>query len=135
MFLPQANPFVVIIALVGLILLLFHSKISNRFFHILPTPMWVIALSIPFVYAFNFFDHHTLSFLGKTYEVGPSLLLDIPDNIMDSIMHPNFSKINTIEFWTTVLSILIITSIESLAIAKAVDKIRNNIPVPLNIFL
>ena len=123
MFLPQANPFVVIIALVGLILLLFHSKISNRFFHILPTPMLVIALSIPFVYAFNFFDHHTLSFLGKTYEVGPSLLLDIPDNIMDSIMHPNFSKINTIEFWTTVLSILIITSIESLAIAKAVDKI------------
>ena len=123
MFLPQANPFVVIIAIVGLLLLLFHSKISNRFFHILPTPMWVIALSIPFVYAFNFFDHHTLSFLGKTYEVGPSLLLDIPDNIMDSIMHPNFSKINTIEFWTTVVSILIITSIESLAIAKAVDKI------------
>ena len=42
---------------------------------------------------------------------------------MDSIMHPNFGKINTIEFWTTVFSILIITSIESLAIAKAVDKI------------
>ena len=38
-------------------------------------------------------------------------------------MHPNFAKINTVEFWTTVISILIITSIESLAIAKAVDKI------------
>ena len=38
-------------------------------------------------------------------------------------MFPNFGKINTIEFWTTVFSILIITSIESLAIAKAVDKI------------
>ena len=121
--LPQANPFVVIIAVVGLLLLLFHSKISNRFFHILPTPMWVIALSIPFVYAFNFFDQQTLSFFGKGYEVGPHLLLDIPDNFMDSIMHPNFGKINTIEFWTTVISILIITSIESLAIAKAVDKI------------
>ena len=120
---PQANPFVVIIALTGLILLLFHSKISSRFFHFLPAPMWVIALSIPFVYAFNFFDQHTLSFLGKAYEVGPTLLLDIPDNIMDSIMYPNFGKINTIEFWTTVFSILVITSIESLAIAKAVDKI------------
>jgi len=85
--------------------------------------MWVIALSIPFVYFFNFFEQHTISFFGKAYEVGPKLLLDIPDNIMDSIMHPNFGKINTIEFWTTVLSILIITSIESLAIAKAVDKI------------
>ena len=123
LFLPQANPFVVIIALVGLLLLLFHSKISNRFFHILPTPMWVVILSIPFVYFFNFFDQHTLSFFGKAYDVGPNLLLDIPDNIMDSIMYPNFSKINTIEFWTTVVSILIITSIESLAIAKAVDKI------------
>ena len=38
-------------------------------------------------------------------------------------MLPNFAKIDTIEFWTTVISILIITSIESLAIAKAVDKI------------
>jgi len=121
--LPQANPFVLIIALSGLLLLLFHSKISYRFFHLLPAPMWVIALSIPLVYVFNFFDQQTLSFLGRSYEVGPHLLLDIPDTIMDSIMHPNFGKINTIEFWTTVFSILIITSIESLAIAKAVDKI------------
>lgn len=122
-YLPQANPFVVIIALSGLLLLLFHSKISYRFFHLLPAPMWVIALSIPFVYAFNFFDQQTLSFFGKAYEIGPHLLLDIPDTITDSIMHPNFSKINTLEFWTTVFSMLIITSIESLAIAKAVDKI------------
>ena len=122
-YLPQANPYVVIISLAGLILLLFHSKINYRIFHILPAPMLVVALSIPFVYLFNFFEEHTLTFLGKAYEVGPDLLLDIPDNILDSVMHPNFAKINTIEFWTTVLSILIITSIESLAIAKAVDKI------------
>lgn len=121
--LPQVNPFVLTISLVGLLLLLFHSKISHRFFHILPAPMWVIALSIPFVYAFNFFDHHTVSFFGRAYEVGPDLLLKIPESISDSIMHPNFSKIDTLEFWTTVFSILIITSIESLAIAKAVDKI------------
>lgn len=121
--LPEANPFVLIIALTGLFLLLFHSRTSYRFFHLLPAPIWVIALSIPFVYVFNFFDQQTVSFLGKAYDIGPDLLLDIPDSIMDSIMHPNFSKINTLEFWTTVFSMLIITSIESLAIAKAVDKI------------
>ncbi len=123
LFLPEAIPFVVIISLSGLILLLFHSKISYKLFHILPTPMWVIALSIPFAYGFGFFDKHLILFFGTPYEVGPSLLLDIPDNVMDSIMHPNFSKIDTVEFWTTVLSILMITSIESLAIAKAIDKI------------
>ena len=121
--LPDANPFVVIISLVGLALLLFHSKISYKFFQLLPAPMWVIALSIPFAYAFNFFDNHNLNFLGKTYSLGPELLLDIPNNVMESIMFPNFEMIGTIEFWTTVFSLLMITSIESLAIAKAVDKI------------
>ena len=91
-YLPQANPFVVVIAITGLFLLIFHAKTSSRFFHLLPAPMWVIALSIPFVYAFNFFEVQTLSFLGNAYEIGPNLLLDIPDTIKDSIMHPNFSK-------------------------------------------
>lgn len=122
-FLPHANPFVIIISGVGLLLLLFHSKISYKFFHLLPTPMWVIALSIPFAYFFNFFEAHDMSFFGHAFAVGPELLLDIPDSILESIMYPNFGKIQTIEFWTTVFSILMITSIESLAIAKAIDKI------------
>ena len=122
-FLPQANPFVVLISLTGVIILLFHAKVAFRFFQFFPAPIWVIALSIPFVYFFNFFDQQTLSFMGKSYEVGPGLLLDIPENFLDSILFPNFSKINTLEFWTTVFSLLIITSIETLAIAKAVDKI------------
>jgi MFS superfamily sulfate permease-like transporter len=121
--LPEANPFVVIIALIGLVIILVSSKINSRIFNFLPTPMWVVALSIPFVYLFNFFEPHKLSFFGTAYEVGPHLLLDIPDNIMESIMYPNFSKVGKIEFWTTVVSILMITSIESLAIAKAMDKI------------
>ncbi|MEL6672047.1 MAG: SulP family inorganic anion transporter [Bacteroidota bacterium] len=120
---PKANPFVVIISLIGLFLLLFHAKISYKFFQLLPTPMWVIALSIPFAYAFNFFEVHEMNFFGKMYEVGPELLLSIPDNISESIMYPNFGKVDTIEFWITVMSILMITSIESLAIAKAIDKI------------
>jgi len=107
-YLPQANPFVVIISIVGLLLSLFHSKISFRVFQFFPAPIWVIAFSIPFVYLFNFFDQQSLNFLGRTYEVGPTLLLDIPDNFTDSILHPNFGKIDTLEFWTTVFSILIL---------------------------
>ena len=68
--LPKANPFVVVISLMGLLLLLFHSRISYKFFHLLPAPMWVIALSIPFAYAFNFFEDHSLAFLGKPMILG-----------------------------------------------------------------
>ena len=123
LFLPQANPFVVIISLAGFALMIFHSRISYKFFHFLPTPMWVIALSIPFAYFFNFFQEHDMSLFGKAYHVGPKLLLDIPDNVMASIMHPNFGMIDTPAFWITVFSILLISTIESLAIAKAIDKI------------
>ena len=121
--LPQANPFVVVISLVGLAMTLFHSKIKLKLFQLLPAPMWVILLSIPFVYSFNFFSEHSQSFLGKVYQLGPHLLLDMPTNILDSIMFPNFGMIGTPEFWVTTISILLISSIESLAIAKAVDKI------------
>ena len=121
--LPQANPFVVIISIVGLAMILFHSKINWKLFQLLPAPMWVILLSIPFVYLFDFFNGHNQSFLGKDFQLGPHLLLDMPTNILDSIMFPNFGKIGTPEFWVTTISILLISSIESLAIAKAVDKI------------
>ena len=65
--LPQANPFVIVISLAGLLLLLFHSKTSNKVFSLLPGPIWVIALSVPFVYLFNFFELHNLSLFGNSY--------------------------------------------------------------------
>ncbi len=120
---PNVNPFVATISLTGLILLIFQSKISYKLFHLIPAPMWVLVISIPFVYLFNFFDARSLSFFGNDYTVGPHLLVDIPRNIMDAIAHPDFSMIGTWKFWTSVISITMIASIESLASSKAVDKL------------
>lgn len=117
------NPFVAIISLVGVLFLIFHAKISYKLFHFLPAPMWVLLLSIPFVYGFNFFDSHTISILGREYHVGPELLVSIPDNLLDGIRHPNFSKMGTLSFWLVVISINLITTVETLASTKAVDKI------------
>lgn len=121
--LPNINPFVAVISLSGLLLLIFHSKISYKLFHFLPAPMWVLIISVPFVFLFNFFEPHSIEFLNRSYDVGPALLITIPDNILDAIAFPNFSKINTWPFWTSVMSITIIGSVESLASAKAIDKL------------
>ncbi|MFT5167926.1 MAG: MFS superfamily sulfate permease-like transporter [Saprospiraceae bacterium] len=120
---PNINPFVVTISLAGLLLLIFQSKISYKLFHAIPAPMWVLVISIPFVYFFNFFDTRLMNFMGNNYEVGPHLLIDIPNNIMDAITHPDFSQIHTWKFWSSVISITMIASIESLASSKAVDKL------------
>ncbi len=121
--LPDANPAVLIISVMGLILLIFQSKINYKLFQFIPAPIWVLALSIPVVYFFNFFELHKISVIGHEYSVGPHLLIDLPQNFISAIGHPNFSKMDTLPFWLAVFSITLIASIESLASSKAVDKL------------
>ena len=121
--LPEANPIVFLISLVGILVLVFYNKIKNRFIRIIPAPMWVLLLALPLVFAFDFFNDHHIYFMGNSYGVGPELLIDIPSNPLDSIMHPDFSMIGTMNFWLTVLSITTIATVETLASARAVDKL------------
>ena len=121
--LPEANPFVFLVALIGILTLVFYKKIKYKFIQIIPAPMWVLLLSLPVVFGFDFFNEHTISILGNAYSIGPELLIDIPDNPLDSIMHPDFGMMGTTAFWLTVLSITMIATVETLASARAVDKL------------
>ena len=120
---PEINPFVFLVALIGILVLVFYKKIKYKFIRIIPAPMWVLLLAIPIVFGFNFFEAHSISLFGNVYGVGPELLIDIPDNPLDSIMHPDFGMVGTTAFWLTVLSITMIASVETLASARAVDKL------------
>lgn len=121
--LPEINPFVFLVALVGILILVFYKKVKNKFIRIIPAPMWVLLLALPIVFGFDFFNEHSISFFGNEYAVGPNLLIDIPDNPLDSIMHPDFGMVGTLAFWLTVMSITLIASVETLASARAVDKL------------
>ncbi len=121
--LPEINPFVAIVALVGLLVLIFYKKIPFKFFRLLPGPMWVLLLSLPFVFGFDFLNEHTRIFLGKEYPMGPQFLINIPDNPLECIIYPDFGMISTAAFWLTVLSITLVASVETLASARAVDKL------------
>ena len=121
--LPDANPFVFIVSLAGILILVFYKKTSNKIIRAIPAPMWVLLLALPLVFGFDFFTEHSISFLGKSYGVGPKLLIDIPEDPLDCIMHPDFGMIRTMAFWLTVLSITTIASIVTLASARAVDKL------------
>jgi len=121
--LPDANPFVFIVALAGILILVFYKKTSNKIIRAIPAPMWVLLLALPLVFGFDFFTEHSISFLGKSYGVGPKLLIEIPEDPLDCIMHPDFGMIGTMAFWLTVLSITTIASIVTLASARAVDKL------------
>ncbi|MBT8190242.1 MAG: SulP family inorganic anion transporter [Saprospiraceae bacterium] len=120
---PNINPVIFGISIVGIILLIFIPKIQSRLFHYFPASLWVLVVSFIAAYFFNFFESHTINFGSRTYEIGPHQLISIPDNLWDAIMHPNFSRISDYKFWIAVLSICLIASIQTLAMAKAVDKL------------
>jgi len=121
--LAQLNPVVTLISVLSLLLLIYHARISYKLFHVLPAPMWVLVLSVIFVYLFNFLEPHTVTVFGNDYPIGPEFLISLPDNILDGIIYPDFSRVGDFKFWMAVLSITIISSVESLASAKAVDKL------------
>jgi len=120
--LPNANPYVVGISVMGVLLMVFSTRINYKLFRFVPAPIWVLALSVPLAYAFNLLNEHSLPFLQKDYAIGPDLLLIIPSDLTESIVLPDFSVIGTSTFWMTVLSITAIASIETLAIGRAIDK-------------
>lgn len=117
------NPFVAVVSVASLLLLIFHARISYKLFHFLPAPGWVLLIAIPFAFLFDFFTARELSFLGANYVVGPHLLVNVPDNLLEAFLLPDFSRMASGAFWLSVLSITLIASLETLAIAKAVDKL------------
>ena len=121
--LPEANPFVLLVTLSGILILVFYKRINSKLIRAIPAPMWVLLMAIPMVFGFDFFNEHSISIFGYTYGVGPALLIDIPKDPLDCIMHPDFAMIGTMPFWLTVLSITTIASLLTLASARAVDKL------------
>jgi MFS superfamily sulfate permease-like transporter len=115
------NPHIAVIALVSLFILIIHPYIKLKIVSLIPAPMWVLIATIPLSHYFNLFELHTYELAGRTFEAGPQYLVKLPENIVDGIVFPDFGKIGTGIFWITVLSITLVSSIESLLSAAAVD--------------
>ena len=104
---------------IGLSIMLFYSKIRNKYLQLIPAPMWIVILSIGFSYYFEIGLH-------EPNPIAPEYMISgIPtiQNIIADIPTPNFSATGSLSFWGSVLALTLIASIESLLSIKAVDKL------------
>ena len=111
--------FAALAGVISLAIMLFYSKIRNKYLQLIPAPMWIVILSIGFSYYFEFIVHD-VNPIAKEYMISgiPSIQTIIAD------MHlPDFSSVGSFPFWSSVLAITLIASIESLLSIKAVDKL------------
>ena len=103
----------------SLSMMVFYSKLRNKFFQLIPAPMWIVIFSIGFSYYFELV-------LNKPNPINPDYMISgIPSfqEIITQIPTPNFDKITGISFWSSVFALTLISSIESLLSIKAIDKL------------
>jgi MFS superfamily sulfate permease-like transporter len=115
------NPEIALIAMVSLFILVGHSKITFKPIKMIPAPMWVVAVSIPMAHMFDLFHEHHYRLVGIDYVLGPKYLVHLPDNIADGIVFPDFGMAGTGMFWVAVISIALVSGLETLLSASAVD--------------
>ena len=97
-----------LIAGISLLILYVHSKIKSKVIKKIPAPLIVLLVAVPTA---EFFHLH-----GNTF-------VDLPNNLSKSIVAPDFSKILSSVFWTAVLTITLVSAIESILSALAVDQL------------
>jgi MFS superfamily sulfate permease-like transporter len=105
-----------LIGVFSLLIMIFYSKIRNRYFQLIPAPMWIVVLSVGMHYYFTLFS-------ANEYPIQQNLLISLPNDILANFAFPNFEKIYQVNFITAVIAITLIASIESLLSIKAVDKL------------
>ncbi len=103
------------IGITGLLILVFYSKIRNRYFQLIPAPMWIIILSVGLSFL--------LSALNIPFPLDAEFLVNIPEDVLSNLAFPDFSKVMEGDFIVAVFAITLIASIESLLSIKAIDKL------------
>lgn len=105
-----------LVGLASLLIMVFYSKIRNRYFQLIPAPMWIVVLSVGLYYYYDYF-------LEIAYPIEKSLLIIIPNDVLSNFATPDFGKVFEMDFINAVIAITLIASIESLLSIKAVDKL------------
>ena len=106
----EMNQYALGIALVSLAILILHPVIKTKIIKAIPAPMWVLIFTIPMA-----------AFMGTEH----LNMVQMPHNLFGEggFQLPSFTKIGESAFWVAVTGFALVSAIESLLSAKAVDSL------------
>jgi len=102
-----------------LAIMVFYPRIRNKYLQLIPAPMWIVLLAIGFSYYYELV-------IKQPNPISVDYMLSgIPDlkNIISELPEVEFQKVSQLSFWSSVMALTLIASIESLLSIKAVDKL------------
>jgi MFS superfamily sulfate permease-like transporter len=106
----ELNPFALSIGIAALAILIIHPLLKIKFIKMIPAPMWVLIITIPMA-----------TIIGTTNLA----MVEMPHNLFGEggFQLPSFEKIGMSAFWIAVAGFALVSAIESLLSAKAVDSL------------
>lgn len=119
------NPRIALIALIALCILIGWPQINHPHLKKIPAPLLVILSGIGMGYGFDLTAFHPDALFNQpdSIDIDGPFLVAIPDSLANSIVFPDFSKVASMAFWESVISITLVGSLETLLSAAAVDKL------------
>lgn len=118
----NANPEIVALGMLTLFIAIFVPRIPVGFFKKIPAAMISLALVVPLALYWHLDATHEYHFWNHGFQVGPKFLVTLPDNLLASLVFPDFSALNSFLGWKYVIMLALIGSIESLLTVMALDK-------------
>lgn len=117
------NPQIALIGIVSLLMLIFIPKIPFKWIKKIPVPMLVVLAGIMFDKILDLEHEHLYQIGNASYQVGPKFLLQLPKNLADGIVFPDWRFISNFNFWVVTFSIALVASLETLLSASAIQSV------------
>lgn len=116
------NPEVALIAALGFIVILTYNQLKGKWLQYLPAPLVVVVLGILMGHFFDFDHEHLVTSHWQQFQVGPKLLLNLPEHLASAIVFPDFSAVFSWDSIRYAITFALVASIESLLSSSAVDR-------------
>ncbi|MBX3247602.1 MAG: SulP family inorganic anion transporter [Myxococcales bacterium] len=123
--LARDNPEVLLIGGVSLALLFAWPRLGARVSALarVPGPLVALAVAIPLGVLFRFDTPHDYALFGRTFHLGPELLVTLPEHLADVLVAPDFDVVWSAASLKYVLMFAIVGSLESTLSVIAVDSL------------
>lgn len=115
------NPEIAVIGLIGFCLLILTPRIP--YLRFLPPPLVCVISGVALGQYFRIDESHVVRIFNFANRVDDHFLLNVPQNIKESFITPDFGIIGSKALWISALSIALVASIESTLSVYAVDQL------------
>ncbi|MDQ5963934.1 MAG: hypothetical protein QG625_88 [Cyanobacteriota bacterium erpe_2018_sw_39hr_WHONDRS-SW48-000098_B_bin.30] len=120
----SANPYVALIGVIGLLILIVHTRIKMPMIRRIPAPILVVLSACWLSSIFKFTEAHDYTFMGQVFSILPKkLLVQIPTDCSSYLSFPDLTAFSMPRFFPVVLTITLVQGIETVLSCSAVDKL------------